>query len=169
MKVLLATQKPFATDAVERIRETIESAGHTLSVLERYAGGKELLGAVKDADALIIRSDIVDEAVLKAAKKLKIVVRAGAGYDNVDLKACTKHGIVVMNTPGQNSNAVAELAIGLMIYSARNLYQPGTGSELRGRSLGLQAFGHVGESGGEGSDIVDVGHQFSVALLDHMV
>ncbi len=145
MIVLIATQKPFSKEAVARIRQIIESAGHELRVLEKYADEKALLVAVKDIDALIVRSDLVTTKVVTTAKKLKIVVRAGAGYDNVDLAACSKRGIVVMNTPGQNSNAVAELAIGLMIYSARNLYQPGTGTELRGRSLGLQAFGHVGK------------------------
>ncbi|MBL8121651.1 3-phosphoglycerate dehydrogenase [Candidatus Saccharibacteria bacterium] len=145
MKVLLATQKPFSKEAVKGIRETLEKAGHKLTVLEGYKDHAEFVKAVKTAEALIIRSDQVSAEVVKAAPALKIVVRAGAGYDNVDLDACTKHGVVVMNTPGQNSNAVAELAIGLMIYAARNLYQPGTGSELRGRALGLQAFGNVGK------------------------
>lgn len=145
MNVLLATQKPFSKTAVEEIRKVVEGGGHTLTVLENYKDQKDFLKAVKTAEALIVRSDVVDAAVVKAAPKLKIVVRAGAGYDNVDLQACTKRGIVAMNTPGQNSNAVAELAIGLMIYSARNLFSPGTGTELRGRSLGLQAFGHVGK------------------------
>ncbi len=145
MNVLLATQKPFSKEAVTAIRNTIEKAGHKLTVLENYEDQADLLQAVKTAEALIVRSDAVTAEVVKAAPKLKIVVRAGAGYDNVDLAACTKAGIVVMNTPGQNSNAVAELAIGLMIYSARNQYQPGTGTELRGRSLGLHAFGNVGK------------------------
>ncbi len=145
MNVLLATQKPFSKEAVAAIKTIVTSAGHKLTVLEGYKKQADLLKAVKTAEALIVRSDVVDAAVVKAAPKLKIVVRAGAGYDNVNLEACTERGIVVMNTPGQNSNAVAELAIGLMIYSARNLFSPGTGTELRGRSLGLQAFGHVGK------------------------
>jgi D-3-phosphoglycerate dehydrogenase len=145
MNVLLATQKPFSADAVAGIKNIVTKAGHTLTVLENYKNQSGLVKAVKKAEALIVRSDIVDADVVKAAPNLKIVVRAGAGYDNVNLEACNERGIVVMNTPGQNSNAVAELAIGLMIYSARNLYQPGTGTELRGRSLGLHAFGNVGK------------------------
>lgn len=145
MKVLLATQKPFSKEAVARIKATLKEAGHDVAVLEKYEGQSDLVRAVKHAEALIVRSDQVTAEVIEAAPKLKVVVRAGAGYDNIDLEACTKHGVVAMNTPGQNSNAVAELAIGLMIYSARNLFSPGTGSELRGRSLGLQAFGHVGK------------------------
>lgn len=144
MKVLLATQKPFSKTAISEIRKIIEEAGHTLSTLESYESQSDLLRAVKTAEALIVRSDTVNADVLAAAPKLKVIVRAGAGYDNIDLTAGRKQGVVVMNTPGQNSNAVAELAIGLMIYSARNHYQPGAGTELRGRSLGLQAFGHVG-------------------------
>ena len=145
MNVLLATQKPFSKTAVAAIRKIVTDAGHTLTVLEGYKDQADLVKAAKTAEALIIRSDQVTAEVVKAAPKLKIVVRAGAGYDNVDLEACSKKGIVVMNTPGQNSNAVAELAIGLMIFSARNHFSPGTGSELRGRSLGLQAFGNVGK------------------------
>lgn len=145
MNVLLATQKPFSPDAVQNIRDIVKKAGHRLTVLEKYADQSDLLAAVKTADALIVRSDPVTAEVVKAAPKLKIVVRAGAGYDNVDLDACAKRSIVVMNTPGQNSNAVAELAIGLMIFAARNMFQSGTGTELRGRSLGLQAFGNVGK------------------------
>lgn len=144
MNVLLATQKPFSTDALKAIRRVIEKAGHTLHTLEKYKTEAELIKAVRDTDALIVRSDQVTAKVLATAKQLKIVVRAGAGYDNLDLAACTRHGVVAMNTPGQNSNAVAELAIGLMIHSARNFLQPGTGSELRGRRLGLQAYGNVG-------------------------
>jgi len=145
VNVLLATQKPFSQKAVSAIEQIVTSAGHTLAILENYKDTADLLKAVKTAEALIVRSDIVDTKVVNAAPKLKVVVRAGAGYDNIDLAACGKKGIVVMNTPGQNSNAVAELAIGLMIYSARNMFSPGTGTELRGRSLGLQAFGHVGK------------------------
>ena len=144
MKVLLATQKPFAAAAVAGIREIVESAGYELALLEKYAEQSELVAAVADADALIVRSDKVTAEVVEAAKKLKIVVRAGAGYDNLDLAACTAHGVVAMNTPGQNSNAVAELAIALMIYMARTQFTPATGSEIQGKTLGIQAFGNVG-------------------------
>ena len=122
MKVLVATEKPFAKVAVDGIREVVEKAGYELALLEKYTAKQQLLDAVADADAIIIRSDIVDEEVLSAAKNLKIVVRAGAGYDNIDLAAATAHNVVAMNTPGQNSNAVAELALGLMVYAVRNLY-----------------------------------------------
>ena len=144
MKVLLATQKPFAAAAVAGIREIVEGAGYELALLEKYAEQSELVAAVADADALIVRSDKVTAEVVEAAKKLKIVVRAGAGYDNLDLAACTAHGVVAMNTPGQNSNAVAELAIALMIYMARTQFTPATGSEIQGKTLGIQAFGNVG-------------------------
>ena len=144
MKVLVATQKPFAKAAVDGIRKIVEENGHTLALLEKYPGEAELIAAVGDADALIVRSDKVTAAVVEAAKKLKIVVRAGAGFDNLDLAACTAHGVVAMNTPGQNSNAVAELAIGLMIFMNRNQFTPGTGSELKGKTLGIQAYGNVG-------------------------
>ena len=144
MKVLLATQKPFAAAAVAGIREIVEGAGYELALLEKYAEQSELVSAVADADALIVRSDKVTAEVVEAAKKLKIVVRAGAGYDNLDLAACTAHGVVAMNTPGQNSNAVAELAIALMIYMARTQFTPATGSEIQGKTLGIQAFGNVG-------------------------
>ena len=144
MKVLVATQKPFAKAAVDGIRKIVEENGHTLALLEKYPGEAELIAAVADADALIVRSDKVTAAVADAAKNLKIVVRAGAGFDNLDLPACTAHGIVAMNTPGQNSNAVAELAIGMMIYMNRNQFTPGTGSELKGKTLGIQAYGNVG-------------------------
>ncbi len=144
MKVLLAAQKPFAAAAVDAIREIVESAGHQLSVLEKYADATQLTAAVADADALIVRSDKVTAGTLAAAPKLRIVVRAGAGYDNIDLAAATSRGVVVMNTPGQNSNAVAELAIALMIYMARGQFTPATGTEISGKTLGIQAFGHVG-------------------------
>lgn len=145
MKILVATEKPFAAEAVNGIREIIEGAGHELALLEKYTDKAQLLSAVADADALIVRSDKVTEEVVAAAPELKIVVRAGAGYDNVDLKACTERGIVVENTPGQNSNAVAELAIGLMIYMSRNQFTPGSGSELSGKRLGIQGFGNIGQ------------------------
>ena len=144
MKVLLATQKPFAAKAVNGIREILEAAGHELVLFEKYAEQSELVAAVADAEALIIRSDKVTAEVIAAAPKLKIVVRAGAGYDNVDLEAATEAGVVVMNTPGQNSNAVAELAIAMMIFMCRNQFTPATGTEIEGRTIGIQAFGNVG-------------------------
>ena len=144
MKVLIATQKPFAAAAVKGIREILESAGHEVVLLEKYAEAKDLIDAVADVEAMIIRSDKVTPEVLDAAKKLKIVVRAGAGFDNVDLAAATAHGVVVENTPGQNANAVAELAIALMIFMSRNQFTPVSGIEVQGKKLGIQAFGNVG-------------------------
>ena len=144
MKVLLATQKPFAAKAVEGIESILKEAGHEVAKLEKYEAQSDLIAAAADAEALIIRSDKVTAEVLEAAKKLKIVVRAGAGFDNVDLEAATAHGVVVMNTPGQNSNAVAELAIAMMIYMSRTQFTPATGSEIMGKKLGIQAFGNVG-------------------------
>lgn len=144
MKILLATQKPFAAAAVKGIREIVEASGHELVLLEKYAEQSDLVAAVADVDAIIVRSDKVTAEVVEAAKNLKIVVRAGAGYDNLDLEACTRHNVVAMNTPGQNSNAVAELAIALMIFMARTQFTPATGSEIQGKTLGIQAFGNVG-------------------------
>ncbi|MEE3464105.1 MAG: NAD(P)-dependent oxidoreductase [Candidatus Cryptobacteroides sp.] len=144
MKVLVATQKPFSATAVKGIKEIIEAAGYEFSALEKYPEQADLVKAVADVDALIIRSDKVTAEVLEAAKNLKIVVRAGAGYDNVDLAAATAHNVVVMNTPGQNANAVAELAIAMMIYMCRTQFTPATGSEIMGKKLGVQAFGNVG-------------------------
>ena len=144
MKVLVATEKPFSKVAVDQIRGIVEKGGHEFATLEKYTDVQQLYAAVADADALIVRSDKVTKEVIAAAPKLKIVVRAGAGYDNLDLAACTERGIVAMNTPGQNSNAVAELAIGMMIYISRNQFTPGTGSELKGKTLGIQAYGNVG-------------------------
>lgn len=146
MKVLVATEKPFAKVAVDGIRAEVEKAGYELALLEKYTDKKQLLDAVADADAIIIRSDIIDAEVLDAAKQLKIVVRAGAGYDNIDLAAATAHKVVAMNTPGQNSNAVAELALGLMVYAVRNLYNGTSGTELKGKKLGIHAFGNVGRN-----------------------
>ena len=146
MKVLVATEKPFAKVAVEGIREVIEQAGYELTLLEKYISKEQLLEAVADVDALIIRSDNVDDEVLNAAKKLKIVVRAGAGYDNIDLAAATAHNVVAMNTPGQNSNAVAELALGLMVMAVRNMYNGTSGTELKGKKLGIHAYGNVGRN-----------------------
>ncbi len=144
MKVLVATEKPFAREAVDGIRQITEQAGYELCLLEKYTEKADLLAAVADVDALIVRSDKVTSEVIEAAKNLKIVVRAGAGYDNVDLTAATARDIVVMNTPGQNSNAVAELAVAMMIYMARNRFTPGTGSEIQGKTLAIHAYGNVG-------------------------
>ena len=146
MKVLVATEKPFAKVAVDGIREVIEQAGYELVLLEKYTSKQQLLDAVADVDALIIRSDNVDAEVFDAAKKLKIVVRAGAGYDNIDLAAATAHNVVAMNTPGQNSNAVAELALGMMVMAVRNLYNGTSGTELMGKKLGIHAYGNVGRN-----------------------
>ena len=149
MKVLLATQKPFAAKAVEGIVKILTEAGHEVVKLEKYAEQADFVAAVADVEAIIIRSDKVTAEVIAAAPKLKIVVRAGAGYDNVDLAAATAAGVVVMNTPGQNSNAVAELALGLMIFMARTQFTPATGSELQGKRLGVQAYGNVGRLVGQ--------------------
>ena len=144
MKVLIATEKPFAKSAVEGIESILKEANYEVVRLEKYADKAELLAAVADVDALIIRSDKVTAEVLEAAKQLKIVVRAGAGYDNVDCAAAKAKNVVVMNTPGQNSNAVAELALGMMVFMARNQFNPGTGSELQGKTLAIHAYGNVG-------------------------
>jgi D-3-phosphoglycerate dehydrogenase len=144
-RVLLATEKPFAADAVIEIEKIAKSSGYELVRLENYKTKDELLNAVKDVDAIIIRSDIVDKEVIEAGKNLKIVVRAGAGYDNIDLNAATEHNVVAMNTPGQNSNAVAELAFGMMIYHARAFFSGKSGSELRGKTIGIHAYGNVGK------------------------
>ncbi len=146
MKVLIATDKPFAKIAVEGIRKEIEAAGFELALLEKYTEKQQLLDAVVDADAIIIRSDIVDAEVISAAKQLKIVVRAGAGFDNVDLDAATEAGVCVMNTPGQNSNAVAELVFGLLIFAIRNFYNGTSGFELKGKKMGIHAYGNVGRN-----------------------
>ena len=146
MKVLVATEKPFAKVAIDGIKNVIDQAGYELVLLEKYTDKAQLLEAVADADAIIIRSDIVDAEVIAAAKNLKIVVRAGAGYDNVDLQAATAAGVCVMNTPGQNANAVAELALGMMVYGVRNLYNGTSGTELMGKKLGIHAYGNVGRN-----------------------
>jgi D-3-phosphoglycerate dehydrogenase len=146
MKVLVATEKPFAAAAVEGIKKEIEGAGNELVLLEKYTEKAQLLDAVKDVDAMIIRSDKADAEVLDAAKNLKIIVRAGAGYDNIDLAAATAHNVVAENTPGQNSNAVAELVFGLLIFTVRNFYNGKAGSELKGKKLGILAFGNVGRN-----------------------
>ena len=144
MKILVATEKPFAAAAVSGIKNIVTQAGHELVLLEKYTENSQLLAAVADIDALIVRSDKVTAEVVAAAKNLKIVVRAGAGYDNLDLAACSERGIVAMNTPGQNSNAVAELAIAMMIFMSRNQFTPGTGMEIMGKKVGIQAYGNVG-------------------------
>lgn len=146
MKVLIATDKPFAKIAVDGIRKEIEAAGYELALLEKYTEKQQLLDAVADANAIIIRSDIIDAEVIAAAKQLKIVVRAGAGYDNVDLEAATAAGVCVMNTPGQNANAVAELVLGLLVYAVRNFYNGTSGTELKGKRLGIHAYGNVGRN-----------------------
>lgn len=142
-KVLIATEKPFAAEAAQKIKMELENAKYEYSFLENYTDVKQLHEALADADAVIIRSDIIDEAALAAAPKLKLVVRAGAGYDNIDLKAATAHNVIAMNTPGQNSNAVAELAIGMMIYMARGKFNGKSGSELSGKKLVLYGYGFV--------------------------
>jgi len=146
MKVLVATEKPFAKVAVDGIREVVEKNGHTLALLEKYTDVNDFYAAVADADALIVRSDKVTKEVIAHANNLKIVVRAGAGFDNLDLAACTEKGIVAMNTPGQNSNAVAELVMGMLVFAVRNFYNGKSGSELMGKKLGLLAYGNVGRN-----------------------
>ncbi len=146
MKVLIATEKPFASAAVKGIQEILDTAGYDCEILEKYTEKSQLLAAVKTANALIIRSDKVDKEVMEAAPELKIVIRAGAGYDNVDLEAATQLGIVVMNTPGQNANAVAELVVGLLIYTIRHKYDGTSGTELMGKKIGLMAFGAVAQN-----------------------
>ena len=146
MKVLVATEKPFAAVAVDGIRKVLDEAGYELALLEKYSSKQELLDAVADADGLIIRSDIVDQEVLDAAKQLKIVVRAGAGYDNIDLEASKAKGVVAQNTPGQNSNAVAELVFGMTVMAVRNMYNGTSGTELKEKSIGIHAFGQVGRN-----------------------
>lgn len=144
-KVLVATEKPFAKAAVESIKQIVEGAGCEFKTFEKYTTQEELIQAVADANALIIRSDIVDSKVIEAAKNLEIVVRAGAGYDNIDLAACTNRGIVAMNTPGQNANAVAELVFGMVIYLVRNQFDGSTGVELRNKKLGIHGYGYIGK------------------------
>ena len=145
MKVLIATDKPFALVAVNGIREIVEKGGHELALLENYTEKQQLLDAVKDADALIVRSDKIDKEVLGSALKLKVVVRAGAGIENVDLDTATSRGVCVMNTPGQNANAVAELVIGMLIFVKRYGFDASTGTELKGKKLGIHAFGNIGK------------------------
>jgi len=148
MKVLLATEKPFAAEAVTGIKKVLDEAGFELVILEKYTEKKQLLDAVADVDAAIFRSDLFDKEVLEAGKNLKIVVRAGAGFDNIDLNAATANNICAMNTPGQNANAVAELVFGLMVYGVRNFYNGKSGTELQGKKLGIHAYGNVGQNVG---------------------
>lgn len=148
-KVLIATEKPFAPIAVDNIRKITSKAGYTLDVLEKYQSQDDFINAVADADALIIRSDKATKEVIEAGNKLKIIVRAGAGYDNIDLQAATANKVVAMNTPGQNSNAVAELAIGMIVFQARNQFNGKAGTELKGKKIGIHAYGHVGQLVGE--------------------
>ena len=162
MKVLVATEKPFAAIAVDGIRKEIEDAGYTLALLEKYTDRAQLLEAVADADALIVRSDKIDAEVIDAARNLRIIVRAGAGYDNIDLDAATARGIVVENTPGQNSNAVAELVFGLAVMAVRNMYNGTSGTELRGKRLGIHAFGQVGRNVAR----IARGFEMNVSALD---
>ena len=145
MKVLVATEKPFAPAAVAGIKEVTDKAGYELVLLEKYTDKSQLIEAVADVDAMIIRSDKATKEVLDAAKKLKVIVRAGAGFDNIDLAAATANNIVAMNTPGQNSNAVAELALGMMVMIARNKYNGSSGTELKGKNIGIHAYGNVGK------------------------
>lgn len=145
-KVLIATEKPFAAAAVKGIKEVFDQAKYETVLLEKYTDKADLLKAVADVDAIIIRSDKIDAEVLDAAKNLKLVVRAGAGYDNVDLEAATKHNVCVMNTPGQNANAVAELVLGMLVYMIRNRYNGKSGTELKGKKMGILAFGNVGRN-----------------------
>ena len=146
MKILVATEKPFAAVAVEGIKKEVEAAGHQLAMLEKYTDKAQLLEAVADADAMIVRSDKITPDVLDAAKNLKILVRAGAGYDSIDTAYAKEKGVVVENTPGQNANAVAELVFGLLVFAVRNFYNGKAGTELKGKRLGLLAFGNVGRN-----------------------
>lgn len=146
MKILVATEKPFAAAAVEGIKKVAQEEGHEIVLLEKYQEKQQLLDAVADVDAMIVRSDKVDKEVLDAAKNLKIVVRAGAGYDSIDTAYAKEKGVIVENTPGQNSNAVAELVFGLLVFTVRNFFNGKSGSELKGKKLGILAFGNVGRN-----------------------
>ena len=165
MKVLVATEKPFAPAAVDEIKKVVDKANYELVLLEKYSDNSELLAAVADADAMIIRSDKATKEVIDAASNLKIIVRAGAGYDNIDLEAASAKNVVAMNTPGQNSNAVAELAIGMMVYIARGLFNGKAGSELKGKTIGIHAYGNVGKLVGN----IAKGFGMNVAAFDPFV
>lgn len=164
MKILVFTEKPFAENAVKAIANTVNASGNELELVERGTR-EDLLNAVKDAEGLIVRSDVIDAEVMDYAPKLKVIVRAGAGYDNIDLEAATKHGICVMNTPGQNSNAVAELVFGMVVMMCRNQYNGTSGSELKGKSLGIYAFGQVGRNVAR----IAKGFNMDVTALDKFV
>lgn len=164
MKILVFTEKPFAPAAVKAIENAVNASGNDLEVVEEGTRA-DLLEAIKDADGLIVRSDKITSDIMDAAPKLKVIVRAGAGYDNIDLEAATKHGICVMNTPGQNSNAVAELVFGMIIMMCRNQYNGKSGSELKGKSLGLYAFGQVGRNVAR----IAKGFMMQVSALDKFV
>lgn len=164
MKILVATEKPFATEAVNGIKNVIEAADHELVLLEKGTKA-DLINAVADVEGLIVRSDIVDKEVFDAAKQLKVVVRAGAGYDNIDLAEATAKGVCVMNTPGQNSNAVAELVFGMAILMIRNHYNGKAGTELKEKSLGIHAFGQVGRNVAR----IAKGFDMTVTALDPFV
>jgi D-3-phosphoglycerate dehydrogenase len=158
-KVLIATDKPFAPIAVKGIRKVIEEAGFELALLENYTSQADFISAVADADAVIIRSDKADKAIIDSGKSLKIIVRAGAGYDNIDLQAATEKGVCAMNTPGQNSNAVAELAIGMMVYHARNFFNGKSGFELKDKKIGIHAYGYVGKN------VARIAHGFGMKVF----
>jgi len=158
-KVLIATDKPFAPIAVTGIRNVVEEAGFELVLLENYTTPEEFITAISDVDALIIRSDKASKAVIDAGKNLKIIVRAGAGYDNIDLQAATEKGVCAMNTPGQNSNAVAELALGMMVYHARNFFNGKSGFELKNKKLGIHAYGYVGKN------VARIAHGFGMKVF----
>ncbi len=160
-KVLVATEKPFAKIAVAQIKLLLDQAGYDCQVFEKYQNHDELVEAAKDAEAIIIRSDIIDLEVLKNAPKLKIVIRAGAGYDNVDIEAAAERNVVVMNTPGQNSNAVAELIFGLLVYQVRNGFNGTAGSELKGKKIGIHAYGNVG------SNVARIAKGFGMEVYAH--
>lgn len=160
-KILIATEKPFSPDAVGGIKDILQFAGYEVKLLESYTEKAQLLEAVADAAALIVRSDKIDDEVMAAAPELKIIVRAGAGYDNIDLAAATQRHIVVMNTPGQNANAVAELVIGLLIFTIRNRFNGTSGTELKGKKLGLLAFGAVAQN------LARIAHGFGMDISSH--
>ena len=145
-KILLATEKPFTKETVEDIKKIIEKSGNIFELLEKYKTKQELMDSVKDVDAIIVRSDKITKEIMDSSNNLKVIARAGAGFDNIDLGYASKKGIVVMNTPGQNANAVAELVFGLLVYAKRNFYDGSTGTELKGKKLGLLAFGNVGRN-----------------------
>ncbi|MGA2823329.1 MAG: NAD(P)-dependent oxidoreductase [Bacteroidales bacterium] len=158
-KVLIATDKPFAPIAVKGISKVVEEAGFELVLLENYTSHDDFIRAIADVDAVIIRSDKANKAVIDAGKNLKIIVRAGAGYDNIDLQAATEKGVCAMNTPGQNSNAVAELALGMMVYHARNFFNGKSGFELKDKKLGLHAYGYVGKN------VARIAHGFGMKVF----